>query len=118
MEFRMELQAEHLSKSYRKKEALKDVNFKLEQGVYGLLGENGANTALRAELLSASGACPATTGAERRPQSANNTHMVFANEEREKFYYEKYFSQIYDWKFGYMTSSRNVCVKAGRQAKV
>lgn len=37
------------------------------------------NTALRAGLLSASGACLATTGAERRPQSANNTHMVFAS---------------------------------------
>lgn len=38
----IELQAEHLCKSYRKKEALKDINFKLKQGVYGLLGENGA----------------------------------------------------------------------------
>lgn len=50
------------------------------------------NTALRA-----------TTGAERRPQSVTShkesvtygaypydtTHMVFANEEHEKFYYEK-----------------------------
>ena len=35
MELRMELQAEHICKSYRKKEALKDVNFKLVQGVYG-----------------------------------------------------------------------------------
>ena len=78
MEFRMELQAEHLSKSYRKKEALKDVNFKLEQGVYGLLGENGANTALRAELLSASGACPATTGAESSvDRRAPITHTWF-----------------------------------------
>lgn len=61
------------------------------------------NTALRAELLSTSGACLATTEAERRPQSATShkesvvyndhfydiTHMVFANEKHEKFYYEK-----------------------------
>ena len=47
------------------------------------------NTALRAGLLSASGTCSATTGAERRPQSASNTHRVFANEEHKKFYYEK-----------------------------
>ena len=47
------------------------------------------NTALRAGWLSTSGACLATTEAERRPQSANNTHMVFANEKHEKFYYEK-----------------------------
>lgn len=51
MEFRMELQAEHLSKSYRKKEALKDVNFKLEQGVYGLLGENGAGKSTLMRIL-------------------------------------------------------------------
>lgn len=42
MESGMELQVEYLCKSYRKKEALKEVNFKLEQGVYGLLGEKGA----------------------------------------------------------------------------
>ena len=61
-------------------------------------------------------------------QSANNTHMVFANEEHERFYYEKleqaryqdcyhkaliyilgisedtrnHFSQIYDMKSGYV----------------
>ena len=34
--------------------------------------ERMSNTALRAEV-----------------QDANNTHMVFANEEHEKFYYEK-----------------------------
>ena len=43
------------------------------------------NTALRAGLLRASGACLTTTEAERRPQSINNSHMVFANEEHEKF---------------------------------
>lgn len=38
----MELTAEHLYKYYRKKEALQDVEFTLQAGVYGLLGENGA----------------------------------------------------------------------------
>ena len=51
MEFGMELQAEHLCRSYRKKEALKDVNFKLEQGVYGLLGENGAGKSTLMRIL-------------------------------------------------------------------
>lgn len=51
MESRMELQVEHLCKSYRKKEALKDVNFKLEQGVYGLLGENGAGKSTLMRIL-------------------------------------------------------------------
>lgn len=47
----MELRAEHLCKSYGKKEALKDVNFKLEQGVYGLLGENGAGKSTLMRIL-------------------------------------------------------------------
>ena len=79
------------------------------------------NTALRAEA-----------------QSANNTHMVFANEEHEKFYYEKleqarcqdcyhraliyvlgisgdtrkHFSQIYDMKSGYIKTE---CLYQGWQ---
>ena len=36
----MELQIEHLCKTYRKKEALQDVSFTLHKGIYGLLGEN------------------------------------------------------------------------------
>ena len=51
MEARMELQVEHLCKSYRKKEALKDVSFKLEQGIYGLLGENGAGKSTLMRIL-------------------------------------------------------------------
>ena len=51
MEPRMELEVTHLCKSYRKKEALKDVNFKLEQGVYGLLGENGAGKSTLMRIL-------------------------------------------------------------------
>lgn len=42
MESNMELQVEHLCKSYRKKEALQDVSFTLRRGIYGLLGEKGA----------------------------------------------------------------------------
>lgn len=51
MESRRELQVEHLCKSYRQKEALKDVNFRLEQGVYGLLGENGAGKSTLMRIL-------------------------------------------------------------------
>lgn len=35
MESNMELQMEHLCKSYRKKEALQDVSFTLQRGIYG-----------------------------------------------------------------------------------
>ncbi len=51
MELEMELQAKHLCKFYRKKEALRDVNFTLEQGVYGLLGENGAGKSTLMRIL-------------------------------------------------------------------
>lgn len=47
----MKLQVEHLCKNYRKKEALKDVNFALEHGVYGLLGENGAGKSTLMRIL-------------------------------------------------------------------
>ncbi|MDO4169992.1 MAG: ABC transporter ATP-binding protein [Lachnospiraceae bacterium] len=48
----MELNIGHLYKSYRKKEALKDVNFTLKQGTYGLLGENGAGKSTLMRILS------------------------------------------------------------------
>ena len=51
MDSGMELQVEHLCKSYRKKEALRDVSFKLERGVYGLLGENGAGKSTLMRIL-------------------------------------------------------------------
>ena len=51
MSSKIELQAIHLCKSYRKKEALKDVNFILEKGVYGLLGENGAGKSTLMRIL-------------------------------------------------------------------
>lgn len=36
----MELQVKHLCKRYGRKEALQDVSFTLQKGIYGLLGEN------------------------------------------------------------------------------
>ena len=82
------------------------------------------NTALRAELLSASGTCSATTGAERRPQSVTNhkesvicggypydtTHMVFANEKDKIFYYEKLEQARYHDCF-YKALLCNVCLR-------
>lgn len=47
----MQLQLEHLCRSYRSKEALKDVNLTLEGGVYGLLGENGAGKSTLMRIL-------------------------------------------------------------------
>lgn len=38
----MELQVKHLCKRYGRKEALCNVSFTLQKGIYGLLGENGA----------------------------------------------------------------------------
>jgi len=49
---RMELQVEHLFRSYRKKEALRDVNFRLKKGTYGLLGENGAGKSTLMRIMS------------------------------------------------------------------
>ena len=51
MSSKIELQATHLCKSYRKKKALSDVNFILEKGVYGLLGENGAGKSTLMRIL-------------------------------------------------------------------
>lgn len=48
----MELQVEHLCKSYKTKEALKDVSFTLKKGVYGLLGENGAGKSTLMRMMS------------------------------------------------------------------
>jgi ABC-type multidrug transport system ATPase subunit len=47
----MELQIEHLCKTYRKKEALQDVSFTLHKGIYGLLGENGAGKSTLMRML-------------------------------------------------------------------
>lgn len=47
----MELKVENLYKSYRKKEALKNINFSMEEGIYGLLGENGAGKSTLMRIL-------------------------------------------------------------------
>lgn len=47
----MELKAEHLYKSYKKKNALQDVSFSLQKGIYGLLGENGAGKSTLMRIL-------------------------------------------------------------------
>ncbi len=72
MESGMELQAEHLCKSYGKKEALKDVNFTLEQGVYGLLGENGAGKSTLMRILTT---VDVPTGGSVRYGGKNITQM-------------------------------------------
>ena len=38
----MKLELQHLSKRYRERYAVRDVNVTLTPGVYGLLGANGA----------------------------------------------------------------------------
>lgn len=48
----MELNFEHLSKSYAKKNALTDINMTLDEGIYGLLGPNGAGKSTLMNLLS------------------------------------------------------------------
>lgn len=47
----MKLQIEHLYKSYKKKDALQDVSFTLQRGIYGLLGENGAGKSTLMRLM-------------------------------------------------------------------
>ncbi|MGL5713568.1 MAG: ABC transporter ATP-binding protein [Paraclostridium sp.] len=47
----MELKIEHLYKSYKSKEALKDINITMKSGTYGLLGENGAGKSTLMRIL-------------------------------------------------------------------
>ncbi|MCJ8171125.1 ABC transporter ATP-binding protein [Clostridium botulinum] len=47
----MELKIENLCKSYRNKEALKNINITMESGTYGLLGENGAGKSTLMRIL-------------------------------------------------------------------
>lgn len=47
----MELKIENLYKSYRNKEALKNINITMKSGTYGLLGENGAGKSTLMRIL-------------------------------------------------------------------
>ena len=47
----MELKIENLYKSYKKKEALKNINITMKPGTYGLLGENGAGKSTLMRIL-------------------------------------------------------------------
>lgn len=51
MDLMKKLQIEHLCKTYKKKNALSDVSFTLQRGIYGLLGENGAGKSTLMRLL-------------------------------------------------------------------
>ncbi|MGL5755749.1 MAG: ABC transporter ATP-binding protein [Paraclostridium sp.] len=47
----MELKIENLCKSYKNKEALKNINITMKAGTYGLLGENGAGKSTLMRIL-------------------------------------------------------------------
>ena len=47
----MQLEVKNISKQYKTKQALKDVSFRLENGVYGLVGPNGAGKTTLINIL-------------------------------------------------------------------
>lgn len=49
----MEIKAEHLTRTYRTKKAIDNLNFSLPVGVYGLLGNNGAGKSTLMRMLAA-----------------------------------------------------------------
>ena len=49
--FRMELQLEHLSKTYGTVQALKDISYTFKPGIYGILGANGAGKSTMINLI-------------------------------------------------------------------
>ena len=75
---------EHLSKSFEKKEVLKDINFTFEEGkIYGLLGRNGAGkttlfNCLNRDLKVDSGSFYIDTNGVRREVSANDIGYVLS----------------------------------------
>ena len=50
-ELHMQLEVKNISKHYKTKQALKDVSFRLENGVYGLVGPNGAGKTTLINIL-------------------------------------------------------------------
>jgi ABC-2 type transport system ATP-binding protein len=49
--FWMELQLEHLSKTYGTVQALKDISYTFKPGIYGILGANGAGKSTMINLI-------------------------------------------------------------------
>lgn len=80
----MKFVIEHLSKSFEKKEVLKDINFTFEEGkIYGLLGRNGAGkttlfNCLNRDLKVDSGSFYIDTDGVRREVSANEIGYVLS----------------------------------------
>ena len=54
--FWMELQLEHLSKTYGTVQALKDISYTFKPGIYGILGANGAGKSTMINLITDNGA--------------------------------------------------------------
>lgn len=80
----MKFVIEHLSKSFEKKEVLKDINFTFEEGkIYGLLGRNGAGkttlfNCLNRDLKVDSGSFYIDTDGTRHDVSANEIGYVLS----------------------------------------
>ena len=80
----MKFVIEHLSKSFEKKEVLKDINFTFEEGkIYGLLGRNGAGkttlfNCLNRDLKIDSGSFYIDTDGTRHDVSANEIGYVLS----------------------------------------
>lgn len=80
----MKFVIEHLSKSFEKKEVLKDINFTFEEGkIYGLLGRNGAGkttlfNCLNRDLKVDSGSFYIDTDGARREVSSNEIGYVLS----------------------------------------
>lgn len=80
----MKFVIEHLSKSFEKKEVLRDINFTFEEGkIYGLLGRNGAGkttlfNCLNRDLKADSGSFYIDTDSGRREVAADDIGYVLS----------------------------------------
>lgn len=80
----MKFVIEHLSKSFEKKEVLRDINFTFEEGkIYGLLGRNGAGkttlfNCLNRDLKTDSGSFYIDTDSGRREVAADDIGYVLS----------------------------------------
>lgn len=73
----MELKIEHLSKQFKDKTAVNDVNLTLTPGVWGLLGANGAGKTTLMRMI-ADIMTPRFGIAQFRPQSCRNMKCGYA----------------------------------------